>query len=263
MLKSAEEERRAHEELIASFQTAREVTGPIGRQALSDASHRTKRRRKRADTPLIERIEQTRKESREQLECIEIYKKNAAAVGHMKITASEVKESKCEDFTEIADESEHDIVKNKMKPNRFTEDVETKNDTKNDSVNCKENVDLEENDQPKTRRRSKSLPAGETEKLSAIYDLHRDENTSEVDRLILDSLLHDNDKFETPDSGQQKQENNMEKGTDDTAKKDDESSSDVTVAVESNTESDEDEANVKGKIEHLVNGVLLRKIHNC
>lgn len=255
-MKSADEERQAQEELIASFQTAREVTGPIRRQALSAASHRTKRRRKRADTPLIERIEQTRKESREPLEGIEIYNKNASAVGHMKISASE--ESKYEHLIEIPDESKHDSVKNKMKPNRFTEAAETENDTKTDSMNCKENVDLEENDQPRTRRRSKSVPAGETEKLSVIYELHRDENTSEVDKLILDSLLHDNDNFETQDSRQV--ENNMERENHDTAKKDDESSSDVTVAVESNTESDEDEANVKGKTEHLSKRYIINKI---
>ncbi|XP_045205782.2 hybrid signal transduction histidine kinase M-like [Mercenaria mercenaria] len=246
LLKSIDDEKQAQEDLIASFRTAREVTEPIRRQSIASASHHIKRRKRRDDKPLLERIKQTRRESLQPLEDIEIYNKNAAAVGELKLKANELDNEGDNDRVKL-DRIEEERVISPMKPPSASEKNNVKVD--NEQVNGNEKFESCSSDtdsaSSKSRQRPKSSPASETEKLSAIYQLNKDENTSEVDQLVLDSVLRESEKVDTEDTKHFEKKTTDKTEDDRTLEVEDSESADLTVEVESNADSDEDETNIR------------------
>lgn len=231
LLQSIEDEKQAQKDLIESFKTAREVTGPIREQSAHCSSRRLKRRRKRSDSSLLERITQHRIASNVNLEDVHIYNKERAKVGEMKVS------SKQEDAN-----SQNDGDSWTEREQNTTEDGSLENgeshEHKDKHMNLSEKM-----------FRCRSLPVGETEKLMAVYQLGRDKNKDEIDHLVLDLVLKNNVNGEDTskdreDEDQQRkrkmaerEEKKREWETNDKYKE--------TVEVESSCESDEDEGKVK------------------
>lgn len=248
LLKSIEDERRAHADLIASFQTAREITGPIRRKNLASVSNPVTRRKRRSDVPLLERIEQNRMEARIQLEDVTIYSKELATVGQMKISAKTVDEIENENSNESVDKHDNtvQIMKTVMLQDTEKEDHQIYNVTTMDNVSERG----QDKDALAKRQRSKSLPAGDNEKLFAAYQLNRDERTTEIDQLVLNSILPDiegenENRSISKDETDEQPTNGNESESDDC--KEDTNHYRLAVPLESNTDTDEDESNIQGK----------------
>ena len=252
LLKSIDDEKQAQEDLLTSFRIAREITEPIRNQSVaSSSSHRVKRRRRRDDKPLLERIQQTRRESIQPLEDIVIYDKNVAAVGELKVKADENVED--EIINNDGDQNKEKLINSAMKPPSVTErgnGSESIERVKENNINDSFSSDTDSS-APKTRQRAKSSSAGEQEKISASYQLNKDKR--EVDQLVLDSVLRENDAIEaeTLKYIKESKTNNTEQVNEPkykTVKTEDSSEcSELTVEVETDSDSSQEEANIKGK----------------
>lgn len=248
LVESIDDERRAHADLITSFQTAREITLPVRRKSLASGSAPVARRKRRSDVPLLERIEQNRREARVQFEDVTIYSKELATVGQMKVSAKTVEEIETENSTESVDKSENTVqsMKNEMLQDTEKESHKLYNGKATDNVSEKG----QDKDVFAKRQRSKSLPAGENERLFAAYQLNRDERTTDIDQLVLNSILpdiereNDNRNVSNDEIDEQPTDGN-ESESDDC--KEDENNHRLAVSVESNTDTDEDESNIQGK----------------
>jgi hypothetical protein len=255
LLKSIDDEKQAQEDLLTSFRIAREITEPIRRQSVASIPHRVRRRKRRDDTPLLERIQQTRRQSLQPLEDIAIYDKNVAAVGELKVKANESDDNDIVNNNNKGDKTSETLITNSMKPPSATDRDFTAGSNKrvNDSaINDSVSSDTDSTSS-KTRQRAKSSPAGEREKISASYQINKEGNTREVDRLVLDSVLHENEVAEEENTECSDKENTntsdkVNKPEDITTVRTDESEcSELTVEVETDSDSSQEEANIKGK----------------